>query len=255
MTIPTDTSAVQDAPKRQGVVAIIPARGGSKGIPGKNLKQLGGKPLLAYAIAPALAHPEVDRVLVSTDDEDIKEAALALGAEVPFMRPAELAQDHVPDRPVFQHALRWLARHEQYHPAFVLNLRCTTPFKTTDDIGQVISTWQRTSADAVRTMSEAEGVHHPYWMFSPTDEGMAQPFIEGISLEKYYQRQLLPPAYRLNGLVDGIKAEVVLHHEQFYGSRMALVPTPVQRSHDIDTPLDFKWAEFLIEQGYYEAPH
>lgn len=231
------------------VLAIIPARGGSKGVPGKNLKLLGGRPLLEYAIHPALQCKRVDRVIVSTDDEAIAQAAKQAGAEVPFMRPAALATDTTPDKPVFEHALDWLSREEGYHPDFVLNLRCTTPFKTAEDIDRVIDTWQESGADSVRTVTRVDGVFHPYWMYQKEVDGYARPFVEGIKLSEYYQRQLLPPCYRLNGLVDGVASRVLLHHTELYGDKMAVVETDEARSVDIDTLLDFELAEFRLQKG------
>src|SRR5262245_22108602 len=111
------------------VVAIVPARGGSKGIPRKNVREVGGHPLIAYSIAAGLASPLVSRVIVSTDNEEIASVARAYGAEVPFMRPAELAADDTPDLPVFIHALDWLARHENQSPAIVVHLRPTSPLR------------------------------------------------------------------------------------------------------------------------------
>src|SRR4051812_883607 len=113
----------------QRALAVIPARGGSKQVPRKNLKLLGGKPLIQWSIEAARAATELDRCIVSTDDEEIAEMARALGAEVPFLRPAEFAQDNTPDLPVFQHAIRWLGEHEGYRPAMVVHLRPTLPFR------------------------------------------------------------------------------------------------------------------------------
>jgi len=235
------------------ILALIPARGGSKSIKNKNLRVLGKKPLLAYAIEPALKLDLIDRVIVSSDDEEIIDKALHYGADAPFTRPGELAKDNVPDRLVFQQALQWLKDNQNYIPDFVLNLRCTTPLKSIDDIRMVIEKWRETGADSVRTVCAVGGVHHPYWMFRKDRHGFAVPFIEQIDPEKYYQRQLLPPAFRLNGLVDGIKTEVIMYHNKFYGDRMALVETPIERSIDIDTENDLELAEFFLKKSENEA--
>ncbi|MEL6675928.1 MAG: acylneuraminate cytidylyltransferase family protein [Bacteroidota bacterium] len=234
------------ASTRPTVLALIPARGGSKRVPRKNVLPLVGKPLIAYTIEAALACAGVNRVVVSTDDEEIATVAREYGAEVPFMRPAELATDSSPDRPVFIHALKWLEENEAWQPDLVLNLRCTSPFKTPELIQGLIDTWQKTGADSVRSMCEAEGIHHPYWMFKQDEAGFAQPVIDGVSIDTYYRRQLLPPVYHLNGVVDGIAREVILHHEKFYGDRMAVYPIDPDLAVDIDTPMDFAWAEFLL---------
>ncbi len=230
------------------VLAVIPARGGSKSIPGKNIKLLNGKPLIAYAIEAGLACKGIDRLIVSSDDQDILAIARQYGAETPFVRPSELAQDKTPDRPVFQHALNFLAKEDNYHPDLVLNLRPTTPFRSTEDIENVIQKWMDSNADSVRTVTKVEGVHHPYWMFNLDKQGWASPAVPGKTIEEYYQRQLLPPMYRLNGVVDGMLAEVVLHHKYYYGDKMALVEVPEERAHDIDTKEDFSFAEYLITQ-------
>lgn len=230
------------------VLAIVPARGGTKGVPGKNLKQLLGKPLLSYAIEPALKSKSVQRVILSSDNDRIIETGRDLGAEIPFVRPHELALDDTPDRLVFQHALNWLKQNEGYEPDFVLNLRCTTPMKTVEDIDRVVSMWIDKETDSVRTMSPVDGVFHPYWMFRKDEQGLAHSFIEGISVHEYYQRQLLPPACRLNGLVDGIKTDIILNHSFFYGEKMGIVEVPNKRALDIDTLEDFELAEFWLSR-------
>ncbi|MEO0900177.1 MAG: acylneuraminate cytidylyltransferase family protein [Bacteroidota bacterium] len=231
----------------QKILAVIPARGGSKRVPRKNVLPLAGKPLIAYTIEAALASKYVDRLLVSTDDEEIAEVARGAGAEVPFMRPDELATDSAPDRPVFAHAINWLAEHEDWNADFVLNLRCTTPFKTAQHIDGLIEKWWETSSDSVRSMSRAEGIQHPYWMFKQNERGMAIPMIEGVSIDNYYRRQLLPPVYFLNGVVDGIRADIILDHEKFYGDNMAVYEIPQEFAVDIDTPFDFQLAEFMMQ--------
>src|SRR5512143_240464 len=114
---------------RAEVLAIIPARGGSKGIPRKNIRMFAGHPLIAYSIEAGLSARSVTRVIVSTDDEEIASVARQFGAETPFLRPAEFAQDNSVDLPLFQHALKWLDEHEGYHPQVVLQLRPTSPLR------------------------------------------------------------------------------------------------------------------------------
>ena len=123
------------------ILALIPARGGSKGIPRKNIRSFAGHPLIAYSIAAGLQARQPMRVIVTTDDEQIAEVARRCGAETPFLRPAELAQDHTTDLPVFQHALRWLAEHEDYHPQVVVHLRPTTPIRRTWWIARLPCCW------------------------------------------------------------------------------------------------------------------
>ncbi len=235
--------------EKPSILAVVPARGGSKTIPRKNLALLNGLPLLAYPIRLGLESALVDRVILSTDDEEIAAAGKELGAEVPFMRPDDLAADDTPDRPVFRHVLEFLAEREGYKPDFVLNLRCTTPLKTVDDIREVVETWRKTGSDSVRTMTRVEGVFHPYWMYRHEGD-LAKTFVEDLEIDKYYQRQTLPPVYRLNGLVDGIRADVILNHASFWGDEIAMVETPEIRSVDIDTELDLQMAELLVKRVF-----
>ena len=231
--------------KVKSVLAIIPARSGSKGVLHKNLRLLAGKPLIGYAIEVGLKAPSVDRVIVTTDDAEIADVARKYGAEVPFMRPAELAGDDVPDQPVFQHALKWLETQENYQSQFVLNLRCTTPLKTIQDIETVVQKLRETGCDSVRTMTRVRGDHHPYWMFKERN-GLVETFIDGLDMTKFNQRQLLPAVYRLNGVVDGAKRAVMMNHPRFWGDSMEIVEIPEARSYDIDTELDFKFLEFIL---------
>lgn len=233
--------------KEKAVLAIIPARGGSKGVPRKNIRLLGGKPLIAYAIEVGLKSPSIKRVIVSTEDAEIAEIAKRYGAEVPFMRPTDLAGDTVPEQPVFRHALKWLEENEGYVPEFVLSLKCTTPLKTAGDIEAVVKKLKETDCDSVRTMTRVNGVYHPYWMYKERGD-LAEPFVDGLDIAKWYQRQLLPPVYRLNGVVDGARRSVMMEKSNLWGNTMAMVEVPEDRAVDIDTELDFRVVEFLIEQ-------
>ena len=228
-------------------VAIVPARGGSKGIPKKNMALLKGKPLLSYAIGVGLDCPEIDRVIVSTDDEKIAEAALKYGAEVPFIRPAELARDDTPDRPVFLHLIEWLRENEGYEFDYLVNLRCTTPLKKMEHLLKVIRFIQTEDCDSVRTVDKIEGKHHPYWTLRKDDAGFGHPFIADLEItEKYYRRQLLPPAYSINALVDAMRVSTILKYNNLYGEKMKLLPTDPIYSIDIDTPKDLAVCEALM---------
>jgi len=228
------------------VLGIIPARGGSKRLLGKNIKMLAGKPLIAYTIEAALKTDCVGRLIVSTDDEAIASVAKEYGAEIPFIRPAQLAEDATPDQPVFCHALEWLRVNDGYEPDVILNLRPTTPLKTPEIIAKVVERLSDSETDIVRTMTAVEGVNHPYWMYKVLD-GMAVPFVEEVKVSDYYQSQLLPPVYRINGMVDGYKRSVVLQGDMLSSSKMVAVVTPEDISIDIDTELDFRRCELLME--------
>jgi CMP-N,N'-diacetyllegionaminic acid synthase len=234
---------------KREILAVIPARGGSKGVYKKNIRPLAGKPLIAHTIETALKAARINRVIVSTDDEDTRDIAMACGAEVPFLRPAELARDDTPDKPVLVHVLQWLEINEGYCPEVVLWLRPTVPLRTVEIIDAALDLLEATGADSVRTVTLVEGVHHPYWMYGMDEGSRAQPFIDGIRVEDYFQRQLLPAAYRLNGLVDCIRAAVLLQHEKMYGNDMRLLLVPAKISIDIDTEDDFALCEALYHRG------
>ena len=141
------------------ICAIIPARGGSKGIPRKNIQLVAGKPLIAYSIEKALQSKHINRVLVSTDDNEIAHVANTYGAEV-LMRPKQLAQDDTPDLPVIQHILQELKKHENYVPEYVVHIRPTCPLRSVSDIDSAIENIINIPCDSVRTISEVK--HHPY---------------------------------------------------------------------------------------------
>ena len=232
----------------RGTLGIIPARGGSVRVPKKNIRSLGGKPLIAYTIEAAAAATLLDRVIVSTDDEEIAEVARSSGADVPFMRPAELAAEDTPDTPVFIHALNWLAEAEGFYPELLVNLRPTTPFKTGGIIDEVISVALRTGADVVRTVTRTHGVHHPYWMFTLEEDGLAHPVLPGVNLNTYYQSQLLPSVYRLNGVVDAMRVSIIKSGDSLSTQQVQTVEVSELMAVDIDTELDFRFCELLLEE-------
>jgi CMP-N,N'-diacetyllegionaminic acid synthase len=232
------------------ILAIIPARGGSKGVPGKNIRPLGGMPLIGWSIRVALAVAAIDRVVVSTDDPSIAEIARQLGAEVPFLRPAEYAQDETTDLPVYQHCLGWLAERQGYCPDQVVWLRPTAPLRSVNDVEEGLRLLADSSADWVRSLCAVE--HHPYWMFRLKD-AVLEPFVQGIDIANYLRRQLLPPAYRLNGAVDVCWRRTIMDKGLLYQGEVRGFVMPPERSVDIDTELDFLIAEHLIQQGESDA--
>lgn len=231
-------------------VGLIPARGGSKGIPRKNIRQLAGKPLIASTIEVALKCPSLDRVIVSTDDQEIAYVSRQYEAEVPFLRPSELAQDDTPDLPVFQHALLWLAGNEGYYPDIVVWLRPTAPLRTVQDVETAIRLLTETGSDCVRSVCEAE--HHPFWM-KRLDGDQLLPFAEGIDEREFYRRQLLPPAYRLNGAVDVTWRRTVMEQGLLYSGDVRGYVMPKERSVDLDSELDFAFAELLLQKRTLDA--
>lgn len=228
------------------ILGIIPARGGSKRVPQKNIKLLAGKPLIAYTIEASLNSSYIDRLIVSTDDIKIKKIAEQYGAESPYLRPAELAKDETPDQPVFRHALEWLKESEGYEPDIIVSLRPTTPFKTGEIIDSVIRKMIDSNADIVRTMTRAEGVHHPYWMYKIKENDAVIPFDDNIDICRYYQRQLLPPVYRINGVVDAYKSQVIYGGNILSSLNMKTVVISERESIDIDTEHDFMICECIL---------
>lgn len=228
------------------VLGIIPARGGSRRVPRKNIRLLAGKPLIVYTIEAALHSTSIERLVVSTDDEEIAEVARKWGAEVPFLRPAELAKSDTPDQPVFLHVLEWLKDNDDYEPEIVVNLRPTTPFKTPQIIDRVVKKIRDTGADIVRTMTLVEGVHHPYWMYRLSEDGSAELISGDIKLSKYYQRQLLPPVYRINGVVDAMKTHIIYKENILDNQNMKGVIISEKESMDVDTEFDFMLCEYIL---------
>ena len=175
------------------VLGIITARGGSKGVPGKNLKLLAGKPLLAHTV-DSLSACALDRVILSTEDDAIAAAGRSLGVDVPFMRPAELAQDNTPHLPVIQHAVSWLAEHQSYRPEAVLILQPTSPLRTGADISGALRLLETSGADSVLSVSEVPSHAHPMRMLNVDAQGFATLFVTGQPVRRRInRRQDMPP--------------------------------------------------------------
>lgn len=231
-------------------LAIIPARGGSKRVQGKNIKLLNGNPLISYSIEAALKVRKIDRVIVSTDDQYVADISLELGADVPFIRPTEFAQDDTPDILVYEHAISWFSQVEGFIPDIVVWLRPTSPLRKPKDVELSIDLLIESKADCVRTVCAVQ--HHPYWMMK-FDDNRLIPFIDGIDIMKdYYQRQLLPPVYRLNGAVDISRPSIVVSTDSLYSGVMRGYVMPHDRSIDIDSEIDFIIAEALMKRNLHE---
>ena len=231
------------------VLALIPARGGSKSIPRKNIRSFAGHPLIAYSIAAGRAAATVTRVIVSTDDEQIAEICRQYGAETPFLRPEEFSQDHTPDLPVFQHALRWLTEHEDYHPEIVVQLRPTSPLRRVAHIDQAIyRLLENPQADAVRTVCVP--FQNPFKMWRIAPDGFMFPLMQTGHPEPYNQpRQGLPEVYWQTGYVDAAWADTILKKNSMTGER--ILPLVIDPSEwvDIDSPDDWRRAERMLASG------
>lgn len=223
-------------------VGIVPARGGSKGIPDKNIRPLAGQPLIAYTIQAALEARLLSRVLVSTDSPTIAQIARAYGAEVPFIRPTELARDDTPRLPVVRHAIEYLETTEGYKPDLIVTLQPTSPLRRAEHIDAAIEMLVGTGADAVFSVCEAE--YSPYWMRRIDAEGRLVPLLSGS--EAYLRRQDLPVVYRINGAVFAeTYAAVHAGANQPGGNTRALVMERWE-SIDIDEEFDLKLAEMQL---------
>ena len=231
------------------VLAIIPARGGSKGIKRKNLVPLAGKPLVAHSVQHALEAKLVNRVIVSTEDAEIAEAARAAGAEVPFLRPDELAGDLVLDLPVFEHALHWLEREQGYRPDIVVHLRPTAPYRKPGWIDAAIELLNANAgADSVRSVSLVD--QHPWRVFKIGEDGFLDPLMKAEHPQPYLlRRQDLPPLYYYNCVIDVTRRSTILDHHSMTGARMLPYVMNANDVLDIDTPRDLAFARFVLEGG------
>jgi CMP-N-acetylneuraminic acid synthetase len=228
--------------KNKKIVAIIPARGASKGVPRKNIKELAGKPLIAYTIEAALKSVTIDRVIVSTDDHEIAEISRSYGAEVPFIRPARLATDDAPALPVLQHALKYLEDSEVYSPDIIVTLQPTSPLRDAEDIDKAVNKLLDTDADSVVSVCLAK--HHPFWM-KRLEIDRVYPFVE--TDREYTRRQDLPPVYCLNGAIFVTKRKILMEKNSDMGEDTRAIIMDEEKSIDVDTPLDFMVAGMLIK--------
>ena len=231
------------------VLAIIPARGGSKSIPRKNIKIFAGYPLIAFSVRAGLAAESVSRVIVSTDDDEIAEIGREFGADIPFLRPEELSRDDTPDLPVFQHALDWLRINEEYQPQMVVQLRPTSPFRRKEHINQAV--WrllERPEADSIRTVCIP--FQNPYKMWRVDADGFMQPLITTNITEPYnLPRQALPEVFWQTGYVDAAWKETILEKGSMTGESILPLVIGAEEWIDIDSPDDWSRAERLFEAG------
>jgi N-acylneuraminate cytidylyltransferase len=229
------------------VLAIIPARGGSKRIPRKNLRPFAGHPLIAYSIAAALQAETVTRVLVSTDDNEIAEIARRYEAETPFLRPAELADDRTTDLPVFQHALTWLAEHEKYHPEIVVHLHPTSPVRPRGCLDRGIRLLL-THPDAECVRSVLEPSQSPYKMWRIDEQtGRMIPLltVPGITEPYNTPRQSLPFAYVQTGHMNAIRPATI-QSGSMTGQIILPLVIDAQYEVDLDTLADWQYGEWVV---------
>jgi CMP-N,N'-diacetyllegionaminic acid synthase len=227
-------------------LAVIPARGGSKGLPRKNIRLLRGKPLLQYTAECALAARCLSQVILSTDDPEIAETGRSCGLEVPFQRPAELADDLTPMLSVVQHAVGWMEGLGARFDA-VCVLQPTSPFRRTGDIDACIDLLWVRSADSVITVLPVPPVHNPHWVYLETESGTLR--LSTGEAEPFPRRQDLPPAYHRDGSVYVVRRNVLMRQNSLYGARVFGYLLDAKFSVNIDSLDDWKRAEMLLSMA------
>lgn len=232
------------------ILALIPARGNSKSIPNKNIRDFAGYPLTAYTITAALRSKHVSRVIVSTDNEEIANISREFGAETPFSRPEEFARDDTMDFPVFEHALHWLDANENYRPEIVVHLRPTSPVmpvRLIDDAIEGLINYPE--ADSVRCVVLSD--QNPYKMWNIESNGILKPIlkVEGLAESYNASRQKLPKTYWQTGHIDVIRRDTLLKKHSMSGDTILPILIDPKYAIDIDTPLDWIRAERLVNEG------
>jgi len=225
------------------VFGVIPARGGSKGLPGKNLRVLGKLSLIGHAVASSRESSRLTRFIVSTDSPELADEARRHGAEVPFQRPAELASDQAGMVPVLQHAVRWLES-TGARPDLVVTLQPTSPFRTGDDIDRTVAKVLDTGADSAQTVTEAG--YHPFFMKTLDGDRTVALFADG---HKYVRRQDAPPVYQPSGAVYVTRRDVLMNEARVLGVDNRGIVQGFEAAVNIDTEWDFLLAELILRQG------
>ncbi|PRR82846.1 cytidylyltransferase domain-containing protein [Clostridium vincentii] len=223
----------------KSILAIIPARGGSKGIPRKNIKLLNGKPLISYTIEEALKSKYIDRVIVSTDNEEIANISKSYGAECPFLRPIELAQDDSTTMDTILYNINELKEKFDY----ICLLQCTSPLRNAEDINKTIERVIETDSDSIISVCESQD--NPYWTTVIEQEKLKFLLING---EKIKRRQELPTTYKVNGSIYLMKTHILMSEKKLFTDNTVAYIMSQEHSVDIDTLLDFKFAEVLIRE-------
>ncbi len=227
------------------VLGAIFARGGSKGVPRKNIKLLNGQPLIAYAIEQARRVKGLNRLIVSTDDAQIARVAKQFGAEVPFRRPAELATDRAPELLAWQHAIRSVEAQLGRRVDVIVTIPTTSPLRKPEDIQRCLDKLLATDADAVITVTPAQ--RSPYFNMVTVDKAANAAVV--ISQKKFFQRQAAPKVYDVTTVAYAARRDYVMTTTSILSGRVKAVEVPVERALDIDTLFDFKLAEFLMKRG------
>ena len=229
--------------KDKNFLAIIPARGGSKGVPKKNIKLLNGIPLIGHTLMEAKKSKYLNRVIVSTDDEEIAEISRQFNGEVPCLRPKELAKDTSPTIDSIRHIINYLKEKENYLPDYICLLQCTSPLRTYEDIDGAIEKLSYTEFDGIISVCEVEV--NPYWTNVFEKDKLKYFIEEGKNITR---RQDLPKVYRYNGAIYIIKTDVFIKERTFETDNITGYVMATEKSIDIDTITDFKIAEILMKE-------
>jgi N-acylneuraminate cytidylyltransferase len=230
------------------VLALVPARGGSKSIPRKNLRLLGTHPLIAWSIIAGRTATSVGAIVVSTDDDEIAGVARDYGADVPFVRPKRLAQDETPDLPVFEHALRWLEQERGWRPEIVVQLRPTSPFRPAGMVDEAVALLRaHPGADSLRAVTSPG--QNPFKMWR-LDGRFLQPLHGALADELFNApRQRLPTVFWQTGHIDAMRRRTVLEKGSMTGPRIIPFFVDPRYALDIDTPEEWEFAEWLLGRG------
>ncbi|MBI2274142.1 MAG: acylneuraminate cytidylyltransferase family protein [Bacteroidetes bacterium] len=228
------------------IIAIIPARSGSKGVPGKNINLLSGFPLIAYSIAVARLVPKISRIIVSTDSQEYADIANKYGAETPFIRPSEISGDKSSDLDFMLHAIKWFKENEGKVPTYFMHLRPTTPIREPDilnnAINEIINAKEATSLRSGHSAQES-----PFKWFLKDEQGYFKGLRDDLTPEKVnLPRQVFPQVYVPDGYVDIIKSDCVIESNTLHGNRMKVFESPF--CTEIDTLDDFKYLEYQLTQ-------
>jgi N-acylneuraminate cytidylyltransferase len=229
------------------VLGLVCARGGSKGVPRKNLRKLGGRPLVAWSIASARACPLIDRVILSTEDAEIAETAKAFGADVPFLRPAELARDDSPEWLVWRHALNEMERRCGFAADYLVVLPPTSPFRDVPDVEASLRRLHATGADIVISVTDAS--RNPYFNMVELEATGEARLCKGTA-SGVVRRQDAPKVYDITTVVYSTRADFVQRAGGTWEGTVQTVHIPAARALDIDTEMDLRFAEFLLAEGH-----
>ena len=224
-------------------VGFIFARGGSKGLPGKNILPLGGKPLIAWSIEQALGVQRIDRVIVSTDSDEIASISKQYGAEVPFIRPADLATDESPEWLAWRHGLEYLKKERGAMPEIMVSLPATAPLRSTSDVNNCLDEYEKGGADVVITVTSAH--RSPYFNMVRANLDGTYGLVSAPSLA-IERRQDAPMVYDMTTVCYVVNSEFVMSRDSIFEGRVKAVHVPIERAIDIDTLLDFQIAEVLL---------